>query len=122
LQESLAIADVVIAVLNGSRRTFEDGLQAFLSLEKGEPGHLLAIGKQEIKDEVHKVGRAPLVGCGLNLGKGSGSIGTNRTQLAVEIGRLNAKRRNRICGRRISIGPIEALRVSSFVSPRTSRA
>jgi hypothetical protein len=35
LQEALAIADMMIAVLNGSRRAFEDGFQAFLSFEKG---------------------------------------------------------------------------------------
>jgi hypothetical protein len=88
LQESLPIADMVVAVLNGSRRAFDESFQALLSFEKGQPGQLLAVEKQEIKDEVHKVGGASLIGRGLHLGKGSRSIGTNRTQLAVDISSL----------------------------------
>jgi hypothetical protein len=74
LQKSWAIADVVIAVLNRSRRTFDQGFQAFLSLHKAQPGHLPAVEKQEIKDEIHKVGRASLVGRGLHPGKGGGPV------------------------------------------------
>src|ERR1700737_47650 len=102
LQESLPIADMVVAVLNGSRRAFDESFQALLSFEKGQPGQLLAVEKQEIKDEVHKVGGASLVGRGRHLGKGSGSIGTNRTQLAVDIGSLGGKRGNRLCRRLVS--------------------
>jgi hypothetical protein len=56
----LAIADMMIAVLNGSRRTFEDGFQAFLSFEKGQPVYLLAVEKQKVKDEIHKYTRLPV--------------------------------------------------------------
>jgi hypothetical protein len=64
----------VIAVLNRSRRSFDQGFQAFLSLQKAQPGHLPAVEEQEIKDKIHKVGRASLVDRGLHLGKGGGPV------------------------------------------------
>jgi hypothetical protein len=60
--------------LNGSRRAFEDGLQALLSFEKRQSGQLFAIEKQKIEHEAYKVDRPSLVGRGLHLGKGCGAI------------------------------------------------
>jgi hypothetical protein len=45
LQEALAVADMMIAVLNGLQRTFEDGFEPFRSFEKGQPAYLLAVEK-----------------------------------------------------------------------------
>jgi hypothetical protein len=94
--------------LNGSRRTFEQPFHALFPLDEGQPGQVLAVEKQEIENVVHKFGRASLVGRGLHLGKGSRPIGTNRTQLAVDIGSLGGKRGNRLCRRLVSVRPIEA--------------
>jgi hypothetical protein len=57
LQVSLAVTDVVVAVLNGSRRIFDEGFLALLSFEKGQAGQLLALEKQEIEGEVHELSR-----------------------------------------------------------------
>jgi hypothetical protein len=107
LQEALTIADMVIAVLNGSRRTFEYCFQAFLSFEKGQPRQVLAVENRRSKTKYTRlVVRRSSVAAWIS--EKEGPIRTNRTQLTVEIRRLNGKRGNRLRRGLISIRPIQA--------------
>jgi hypothetical protein len=54
--------------------------------------------------------------------EGGDAVGEDPAQLAIEIGLARAERLHGRGERRIFAGPVEAVRVSNFTAPRSSRA